>query len=145
MIAVPLVVASKALAVGAARWLGELPALVASLEREWSIAVGRPYDDATKAFVAEATLDDGTRAVLKVLVPRAGDAARNEITVLRLTNGEGCVRLAGRRGAGCPGPRAAWPLAARACSPHWAEAGDSLLYGRANVAPVARLWSAYRY
>jgi streptomycin 6-kinase len=43
--------------------------------------------------VAEATLGDGTETVLKLLIPRAGDAARNEITVLRLTNGEGCVRL----------------------------------------------------
>src|SRR5204862_5975141 len=44
-------------------------------------------------FVAEAMLDDGTRAVLKLLVPRAGDDARNEITVLHLTNGEGSARL----------------------------------------------------
>ncbi len=90
---VPPVVTNKAIACGATQWLDELPALVASLEREWSIAVGRPYDDATEAFVAEAALGDGTPAVLKLLVPRAGDAGRNEITVLRLTNGEGCVRL----------------------------------------------------
>jgi streptomycin 6-kinase len=90
---VPAVVRNKALAVGDTRWLDELSALVASFEREWSIAVGRPYDDATEAFVAEATLADGTPAVLKLLVPRASDAAENEITVLRLTNGEGCVRL----------------------------------------------------
>lgn len=90
---VPAVVRNKALASGATRWLDELPALVASFEREWSIALGRPYDDATEAFVAEATLGDGTRAVLKLLVPRDGDAARNEITALRLANGEGCVRL----------------------------------------------------
>jgi streptomycin 6-kinase len=90
---VPAVVRRKALAVGAAQWLDELPALVASLEREWSLAVGRPLDDATEAFVAEAMLDDGTRAVLKLLVPRAGDDARNEITVLHLTNGEGSARL----------------------------------------------------
>ena len=90
---VPEVVRNKAVACGATQWLDELPALVASLEREWSIAVGRSYDDATEAFVAEATLADGTPAVLKLLVPRAGDAARNEITVLRLANGEGCVRL----------------------------------------------------
>jgi len=43
--------------------------------------------------VAEATLDDGTAAVVKILIPRAGYAARNEIAVLRRTNGEGCVRL----------------------------------------------------
>lgn len=90
---VPAVVRNKALAVGAAQWLDDLPELVASLERQWSITVGRPYEDATEAFVAEATLSDGTPAVLKLLVPRAGDAASNEITVLRLVNGEGCVRL----------------------------------------------------
>jgi streptomycin 6-kinase len=31
--------------------------------------------------------------VLKLIVPRAGDAAENEIAVLRLTDGEGCARL----------------------------------------------------
>ena len=93
MSGVPAVVRNKARAAGAARWLDELPALVAGLEREWRMVVGRPFADATEAFVAEATLDDGTRAVLKLLVPRDGDAARNEITVLRLTKGEGCVEL----------------------------------------------------
>src|SRR6266545_2621861 len=42
--------------------------LVASLEMDWAIAVGRPYDD-------------------------AGRAARNEMTVLRLVKGDGCVCL----------------------------------------------------
>jgi streptomycin 6-kinase len=86
-------VRSKALAVNQARWLEELPALVAGLERDWSIVVGRPYDDATEAFVAQAACDDGTPAVLKLLVPRSGDAVNNEITFLRIANGEGCVRL----------------------------------------------------
>jgi streptomycin 6-kinase len=90
---VPPVVRNKAHAVGAVRWLDELPALVAGLEREWGITVGRPYRDATEAFVAEATLDDGVPVVLKLLVPSAGDAAGNEITVLRLTDGDGCVGL----------------------------------------------------
>lgn len=93
MIGVPAVVRNKAIAVGATQWLDELPALVASLEQEWSFTVGRRYDDATEAFVAEATLDDGTRAVLKLVVPRSDSAAGNEVTALRLTNGEGCARL----------------------------------------------------
>jgi len=87
------VVYRKALAVGADRWLDDLPLLVASLEQEWGIAVGDAFTDATEAFVAEATRADGTAAVLKLVVPRGGDAARNEIAVLRLTGGEGCVRL----------------------------------------------------
>lgn len=84
---------NKALSVGASRWLDELPDLVSGLESDWSIVVGDPYDFSTEAFVARATLDDGSAAVLKLLIPRAGDAARNEATVLRLTRGEGCVTL----------------------------------------------------
>lgn len=93
MIDVPAVVRNKAMAVGAGEWLDGLPALVARIEAEWSITVGRAYGNATEAFVAEATIEDGRPAVLKLLVPRDSDAAQNEITVLRLTNGEGCVRL----------------------------------------------------
>jgi streptomycin 6-kinase len=86
-------VRNKALAAGAGRWLRDLPDLVAELEREWSITVGRSYEDPTEAFVAEATLADGGPAVLKLLIARPGDLARQEITVLRLVDGEGCVRL----------------------------------------------------
>jgi streptomycin 6-kinase len=93
VIQVPEVVRQKAFAVGAGVWLDDLPLLVASLEQEWGIAVGDAYSDSTEAFVAEATCADGTPAVLKLLVPRSDDAAENEIAVLRLTSGEGCVRL----------------------------------------------------
>src|SRR5262249_13168925 len=88
----PGVVCEKALAVGAEAWLEALPELVRRVEDEWSLTVGRPYRDATEAFVAEATCDDGTPAVLKLIVPRDGDAARREMTVLRLAAGRGCPR-----------------------------------------------------
>jgi len=93
VIQVPEVVRQKVLAFGADVWLDDLPLLVARLEQEWGIAVGAAYSGATEAFVAEAICEDGTPAVLKLLVPRSGDAAENEIKVLRLTDGEGCVRL----------------------------------------------------
>ena len=93
MIRVPEVVRQKAFAVGADAWLDDLPLLVAELEQEWGLAVGAAYSDSTEALVAEAICDDGTPAVLKLLVPRSSDAAENEITVLRLTDGDGCVRL----------------------------------------------------
>ena len=51
------------------------------------------FTEGTEAFVAAATLGDGTPAVLKLLVPRDGDAAAHETTVLRLADGEGCARL----------------------------------------------------
>jgi streptomycin 6-kinase len=92
-IEVPNVVRNKAAVAGATRWLADLPALVADLERDWSITVGRPYPDATEAYVAEATRADGTGAVVKVAIPRPGAGTEHEITVLRLAGGEGCVRL----------------------------------------------------
>jgi streptomycin 6-kinase len=99
VIAVRDVVRNKALAAGAEQWLRDLPGLVGSLERDWSISVGRAYDDPTEAFVAEAALADGTPAVLKLHIPRPGRHMENELTVLRLTGlGDtaadgGCVRL----------------------------------------------------
>ncbi len=90
---IPEAVRKKALAAGAETWLAQLPALVADLEREWSVRVGRPYAGGTEAFVAEATLEDGSSAVLKLLIPREDDSAKNEITVLRLADGDGCARL----------------------------------------------------
>jgi streptomycin 6-kinase len=83
----------KAIDAGAGAWLDDLPQLVASLEQEWGIAVGDAYRDSTEAFVADVMSSDGRPAVLKLLVPRSSDAAQNEIAVLRITNGEGCVRL----------------------------------------------------
>jgi streptomycin 6-kinase len=87
----PEVVRNKALAAGAAAWLDELPALVATLEHDWGITVGRPFADATEAFVAEVSGPEP--AVLKLMIPRPGDHARHEITVLRLAGGDGCARL----------------------------------------------------
>ena len=90
---VPAVVRRKARNAGAEQWLDDLPDLVANLERDWRICLGAPFEDATEAYVAEATDASGIPVVIKVLVPRAGDAAANEITALRLADGDGCVRL----------------------------------------------------
>jgi streptomycin 6-kinase len=87
------VVRAKARAAGADAWLANLPLLVAELEAAWSISVGRTLPDSTEAFVAAATMADGSSAILKLLIPGRGPAARNEITVLRLASGEGCARL----------------------------------------------------
>ena len=91
---VPDTVRAFARAAGADDWLAGLPDMVGRLERDWEMAVGPAYPDATEAFVAAATLADGTPAVLKLLIRRGhGRHASEEITVLRLADGEGCVRL----------------------------------------------------
>ena len=87
------VVRNKAVNVGAAHWIGELPEIVASLEHDWGIEVGAQFDEGTEAFVAQALMGDGTAAVLKVLIPRGSDVADRETTVLRAVAGDGCPLL----------------------------------------------------
>lgn len=98
----PEAVRNKATSGGAARWLKQLPALLAELERDWDIAVGPPFQHATEAFVAEAfvagesmageSMADGRVAVLKVLVPHNRNVV-DEITTLGLDRGQGCVEM----------------------------------------------------
>src|ERR1700684_872681 len=78
---------------GAGGWLRDLPGLIAELEAEWSVSVGRPFPHSSEAFVAEASLADGTPAVLKLLIPQDGAAGRHEITMLRLAGGRGRAGL----------------------------------------------------
>jgi streptomycin 6-kinase len=93
VIEVPKVVRRKAIAAGAEAWLEGLPDLVADLEAEWEITVGRTFSDGSEAYVAEAVLPDGTPAVLKVLIPVSYEDARREALALRLADGSGCARL----------------------------------------------------
>ena len=78
---------------GARRWIDGLPDLIAGLERDWAMRVGRAYGDATEAFVCEADAGRRDAGRPKVVVPREGDAAAHEITALRLCGGQGCVAL----------------------------------------------------
>jgi streptomycin 6-kinase len=78
---------------GAERWIEELPERIAALESAWSLRAGPPYESATEAYVAPATLADGTAAVLKILLPWPGGPVNHEPTVLRLAGGNGLVRL----------------------------------------------------
>jgi len=86
-------VVAKAVDAGATAWLENLPELVATLAAAWDLRLGVPFQDATEAYVVEATRSDGTPAVLKLLVPRPGAPAAGEITFLREAGGEACARL----------------------------------------------------
>lgn len=66
---------------------------MAGLVDEWGLALERSYDEGTEAFVAAVACADGTPAVLKLLVPRSDGASAHELAVLRLVDGDGCVRL----------------------------------------------------
>ncbi|MFG1606628.1 aminoglycoside phosphotransferase family protein [Actinoplanes sp. NPDC049265] len=90
---VPPAVVAKARLAASNAWLDGLPALVTALAERWKLAVGPVFPDATEACVMAVTRADGTPAVLKLIVPGPGTAARDEIAVLRLAAGQGCARL----------------------------------------------------
>lgn len=93
VVELPDVVRNKVISVGAQAWISDLDEVVADLSAEWDLTLVASNGEGTEAFVAEVELADGTPAVLKLLVPRSGDAASHEITVLRLVDGDGCARL----------------------------------------------------
>ena len=140
---VPDVVANAAAACGAGGWLRDLPGLIAELEAEWSVSVGRPFPHSSEAFVAEASLADGTPAVLKLLIPQDGAAGRHEITMLRLA-GAGAVWACCATtplGGAAPGTPRALPL--RAGPPTRRTAGDTGDGGGHGVAAGGGFRPAY--
>jgi streptomycin 6-kinase len=73
------------------RWLADLPALVATVARDWDLDIGATYT-LTYHYVAAATLADGAAAVLKLGLPQPGHLAV-EAAALELYGGHGAVRL----------------------------------------------------
>ena len=74
------------------RWLEELPARVAALEREWSVTAGAPFEaDGCVSWVAPVRCVEGGEAVLKISIPHR--EARYEAGALEVWDGRGAVRL----------------------------------------------------
>ena len=81
-------------AAGEAAWLDALPELVGEMASRWALTVGRSCDGfGMNALVVAVTTADGTAAVLKLGPPGDAEKLALEATVLRLTDGDGCVRL----------------------------------------------------
>ena len=74
-------------------WLTRIDDLVSSLATEWGLTIGATIEGGTEALVVEAATNEGRDAVLKLLVPRDGSNAREEMAVLRACGGEGCAEL----------------------------------------------------
>jgi streptomycin 6-kinase len=74
-------------------WLARLPAAIGELRERWSLTIGAPFDsdEVSCAWVAPATLADGTQAVLKVAMPHF--EAEHEISGLRFCDGDPTIRL----------------------------------------------------
>lgn len=93
MIEVPDAVRNKAAVAGCSDWLDQLPEILDGLATDWGLDVGDAYSGGTEAHVCRVVRDDGSPAVLKVLVPRDPELAAREAAVLDLADGDGCVRL----------------------------------------------------
>jgi streptomycin 6-kinase len=72
-------------------WLAALPALLELLAGRWSLTIGDPFPDAAYNFVAPATRQDGSQAVLKVSPPDG--EYELQAAALRAAAGGGMVRL----------------------------------------------------
>lgn len=78
---------------GETAWLDAVPDLVGEMASRWSLEIGRSLDGyGVNALIVEATRA-GVPVVLKIAPPSEADKLAREATVLRLTDGEGCVRL----------------------------------------------------
>ncbi|NKX88041.1 kinase [Nocardia coubleae] len=78
--------------VAGARWIDELPDVVAGLAERWGLGeFTAPFGGGTHAYVAGARRDDGRQAVLKV--PMVDEENIAEATALYAYDGDGAVRL----------------------------------------------------
>jgi streptomycin 6-kinase len=71
--------------------LERLSASVQELEREWELRVGSALRGGSDSYVAEATVSDGSKAILKLALP--GEGTAHQIETLLLADGRGYVRL----------------------------------------------------
>jgi streptomycin 6-kinase len=97
-IEVPRRVRQRALSngVAGARWLRQLPDVLAALAAQWGLQLGRAYRGGTAGYVVAARDGDGAEVVLKVAMPlNAEEVAgfRRSVVVHRLADGRGCARL----------------------------------------------------
>jgi streptomycin 6-kinase len=76
---------------GGADWLDRLPRLVAECAETWALEVGPAYPGSHVSLVAPATLQDGTRAALKINFPDA--ESEHEADALAHWAGSGAVLL----------------------------------------------------
>jgi hypothetical protein len=72
-------------------WVAALPELLAQLEQQWSISLGRAIPGGSGSYVAMATNANGSPAVVKVAV--AEDGWADQVATLDRAQGRGYVRL----------------------------------------------------
>jgi streptomycin 6-kinase len=74
-----------------AAWIAALPEVLAALEQDWSVTIGRGLPGGSASFVARARCADGSSAVVKVAVIAEGWP--EQVATLERGAGRGYVRL----------------------------------------------------
>jgi streptomycin 6-kinase len=98
LLELPSLVRQRALSSGSvgARWLEQLPDVLAGLSARWGLQLGRIYRGGTAGYVAAARDTSGLDVVLKVAMPLDDEEIaghRRSVTAHRLADGRGCARL----------------------------------------------------
>ncbi|HVE92021.1 MAG TPA: aminoglycoside phosphotransferase family protein [Actinomycetota bacterium] len=89
------------------QWTDQLPEQVGDLERRWGLTTGPAFEPGGYcAYVVPASCEDGSRAVLKITLPK--ESARRQSDALRLWDGRGAVRVLREE---------AWVLLLERCEP----------------------------
>lgn len=76
-----------------AKWLAELPKIIAEIEANWQIKVGDSFENLSYHFVVPCRLYSGDEAVLKIGFPEQDSPVFNEAETLKLYNGQGAVKF----------------------------------------------------
>jgi Transposase, Mutator family len=79
-----------------ARWLADLPDVVADLSRRWGLTLGAAFSGGTAGYVVEATDSSGRACVLKITMPPDIDEHDSFVRSVRaheLAAGKGCAEL----------------------------------------------------
>lgn len=106
---------------------------------QWSLAIGRSCDGFGMNALVEATTADGTAAVLKLAPPGDAEKLSLEATILRLADGDGCVRLAGGGDRLRPHGHLGVGTAERVLSGLWCRVLDHQPHGDKRLADAKRL------
>ena len=72
-------------------WLADLPRIIDDCRNRWSLTLGSIYPELSYHCIADVVLPDGTKAILKLGVPRP--ELTREIEALRFNDGRGSVLL----------------------------------------------------
>ena len=73
------------------KWLNDLPDTIAELEKEWNITAAGHFRNLSYNYVANASLSDGTPAVIKVALPLNDVEIYGEAAYLQAIDGHGAV------------------------------------------------------